>query len=84
MKKNASVLVTLLALCPVSSAFAGWQANEPCFGKEGVAGSCLNRLSTPAPKQTNPAKEDCAVPTSPASTQAVSTNSRKLVASNLR
>jgi hypothetical protein len=45
MTSKTTIAMTLVAALCAPAVHAEWRGNEPCSGKEGVIGSCLNRIS---------------------------------------
>ncbi len=83
MNNKAVIVIAVVAALSTSSASAQWRGNEPCSGKEGVVGSCLNRMATRGDEASRHAQEACASPAVPAMSQAAPSQSPR-VAANVR
>lgn len=81
MKIKASIAIAVLAVLSAFSASAEWRGNEPCSGKEGIIGSCLNRAATRSNESSNLGKAEC---TSDSSISEASLSAAPKVAAKVR
>ncbi len=80
MNNKAPIVIAVLAVLSASSAAAEWRLNEPCSGKEGVIGSCVNRMTTRSNEATGSGKEKCAPSAGPTTSKASPPESPRMAA----
>ncbi|MGV0951555.1 MAG: hypothetical protein ACOYB3_12860 [Azonexus sp.] len=72
--------IAILAVLSASSASAEWRGNQPCSGKEGVVGSCINRIITRSNESPRLGKAECTTSAGPAMSTTASSASPKVAA----
>lgn len=61
MTSKTTIAMTLAAVLSAPAVHAEWRGNQPCSGKEGIIGSCLNRNSAHERDSATRAKEERSV-----------------------